>query len=502
MPVNTDIILQGTQNNPLQILMGYAQLGQLGQQQRAMSQQYNANVAQSEAIRGATGPDGQVDWGKALANLAADERGAYNAPQFNASVQQMRNAQLENTSKQYDIDTKQFDLAKKQNEWLRGGFGSFLNNPNATRQDVMKFAATGLKQGLITPDQLVTALQSAPEGGPELQQWLREGYVQALNGEAQLKALMPQTQIVNTGNSQQLLNIDPLTGAPTMAGSLQNTLSPESSSEMVRVTGPDGTDYLVPKGQLLGQGGQATGGFTGGGGNGRYPGNSGAAPGGIPGGFQASARPGQVASAEVAAKGGAERFNNLMADADGLRNTMAGYDNALAALDNLGSSGPGMSPVMTVKAGLEAFGLPVDADQNRNWQELHKYLENAANEAAKSAGYSGSDAGRAMFRGGQPSADTMNPAALKEAIQYVRAQAAGKLAKQQAAQRFADGNGGDLTKYSQFETRWNKAYNPDAMYMASLGDDEAAQYWKSLPAKKRQAVEKSYDQMAALGAFE
>ncbi|WP_315809459.1 hypothetical protein [Pseudomonas sp. C9-3] len=501
MPVNTDIILRGTQNNPLESLLGYAQLGQAGMQQRAMNQQYNANVAQSEAIRGATGQDGQVDWGKALSNLAADPRGAYNAPQFNASVQQMRNSQLENTSKQYDIDTKQFDLAKKQNDWLKSGFGAMLNNPNATRQDVIKYAAGGLHQGLVTPDQLMGALQSAPEGGPELQQWLRQNYVQSLQNEAQLKAIMPQTQVINTGSGQQVLNVDPITGAPTVAGSLQNTLGPEAAAEMVRVTGPDGTDYLVPKGQLLGQGGQAPGGFAGGGGNGRYPGNSGAPMGGMPGGFQASARPGQMASAEVAAKGGAERFNGLMADADGLRNTIAGYDNAMGALDRLGTSGPGMSPVMTVNAGLEAFGLPVDADQNKNWQELHKYLENAANEAAKSAGYSGSDAGRAMFRGGQPSADAMNPAALKEAIQYVRAQSAGKLAKQQAAQQFADGNGGDLTKYSQFETRWNKAYNPDAMYMASLGDAEAAQYWKSLPEAKRKAVEKSYDQMASLGAF-
>jgi hypothetical protein len=307
------------------------------------------------------------------------------------------------------------------------------------------------------------------------------------------EAMMPQTQIVNTGNSQQVLNIDPLTGAPRVAGTLQNSLSPEASAEMVRVTGADGTDYLVPKGQLLGQGGPSTGG----GGNGRYPGGAG----GMGGGFQASARPGQIASAEVAAKGGAERFNGLMADADGVRNTIAGYDNALTALESLGTSGPGLSPVMTVKAGLEAFGLPVDVDANKNWQELHKYLENAANDAAKSAGYAGSDAGRAMFRGGQPSADAMNPAALKEAIQYVRAQSAGKLAKQQAAQQFADQSGGDLTKYSQFETRWNKAYNPDAMYMASLGDEEVAQYWQSLPAKKQQAIEKSYDQMASLGAF-
>lgn len=493
MAIDPSIPLQagaGQTSNPLAMLTGAMALKGQTLQQNALDQQIRANQAASLAYQQATNPQtGQVDYNR-LTSLLANSDAAYNLPQIQASIAQQRNAQLENQQKQWD-------LAQKQVNWLKGGLGSLLNNPNATAQDVISFASTGIKQGFLTPEQAVEEMKSMPQDPAQLQGWIRNLYTQSLDSDAQLNAIRPQTQIVNTGGGQQILNVDPLTGRPTVAGNLQNTLSPESAAEMVQVTGADGTPYLVPKGQLLGQGASAMGG------NGRYPGTPGFNPdaGGVPGGVQSGPRPGQLAGAETASRGAAERFNTLMSDTEGTRNTIAGYDNALSALDNLGTSGPGIGSAMTVKAGLEAFGLTPAGDDTKDWQALHKYLENAANEGARSAGYNGSDAGRAMFRGGQPNADTMNPGALKEAIQYVRAQAAGKLAKQQAAQQFADSNGGDFTKYSQFETAWNKAYNPDAMYLSSLSDEDAAKYLKSLPANKLKSIEKSYDQMSALGAF-
>ncbi|MNN28161.1 hypothetical protein D3C81_1417200 [compost metagenome] len=202
------------------------------------------------------------------------------------------------------------------------------------------------------------------------------------------------------------------------------------------------------------------------------------------------------------AKGGAERFNALQTEAANVRNAVAGYDGALKALDALGTSGPGLDNAMMINGALEAFGLPVNADANANWQTLNKYLSNAGATAAAAAGYGGSDAGRALFGEGQPSAKKMTPQALREAILYVRAQQLGVLAKQGAATAWAEQNGNDYGKYSQFETKWNKAYNPDAMYMESLSDPAAqSRFYNSLSKEKRAALEKSYDAMAGLGAF-
>ncbi|NRC10864.1 hypothetical protein [Pseudomonas aeruginosa] len=156
---------------------------------------------------------------------------------------------------------------------------------------------------------------------------------------------------------------------------------------------------------------------------------------------------------------------------------------------------------MLISSTLESLGLPSDKDANANWQSLNKYLQNAGASAAAQAGYGGTDAGRAVFGEGQPSAKSMNPEALREAIQYVKAQNLGVLAKQGAAQRFIDQNGGDYTKYSQFETRWNKTYNPDAMFYMSLPPEQQTGYIKGLSADKRKKLAESIQKMDMLGAF-
>lgn len=470
----------GDQENALSNLLGIR--GQMIQQ-RAYQQLYDANVAQSSAIKQSIDPvTGQPDYNKAAAIMANDPRAAYNLPQFMGQV-------AEQKSKALQQQTQQFDLASKQVNWLKGGLGSMLNNPNTTPQDVMKFAANGINQGFLTPEQAANELSSMPQDPAQLQAWIRQHYIQSLNGEAQLQAVRPNTQILNTGGQQQVLNVDPITGMPTIAGAVANTMSPEAASTPTQVYNPrTGQMEVISRQQFA----NTLGGPTP---NGRYPGSPGT-------GYAAGPALGQQAGMEAAAKGGAERFNALQSDAGGVRNTVAGYDAALNALAQLGKSGPGVAPTMLITSTMESLGLPVNKDDNANWQALNKYLANAGAQAAASAGYGGSDAGRAIFGEGQPSAQKMNPEALQGAIQYVKAQNLGVLAKQSAAQNFIDQNGGDYTKYSQFENKWNKAYSPDAMYMNSLQDPQAqAKFYNSLPAAKQQALRKSYNEMAALGAF-
>lgn len=464
-------------------------------QQRAYDQDYEANVAQSEAIKNSIDPvTGQVDYNKAAAIMASDPRAARNLPTFMGQV-------AEQKSKALDQQQKELELAHKQSSYFGQTLAPFIGQRDLTQAKILPVIARARRLGLITEDQMMDAVSELPTDSAALHQHVKDMYLAFAPPEVQAGLIKPQTQVLNTGGAQQIVNIDPLTGRPSIAGSVQNTLSPEASAEMVEVIGPGGAKFLVPKGLIIGQGGMQQGGFIPGQqptGNGRYP--QGQVPGQV--GVQSGLAPGQAVGLETAARGGAERYNNLVNEAGTVRNTVQGYDSALHALDNLGTSGPGLDQTMLISSTLESLGLPVDKDANANWQALNKYLANAAGTAAASAGYGGSDAGRAMFGEGQPSAKKMNPQALRDAIQYVKAQNLGVIAKQSAAQNFIDQNGGDYTKYSQFETKWNKAYNPDAMHMASLPTPEQkAQFFRSLPESKQKALRKSYNEMDALGAF-
>ncbi|ELE6507036.1 TPA: hypothetical protein NIB27_005846 [Pseudomonas aeruginosa] len=491
MAIDPSIPLQasaGGAQNPLAMLSAAMQLRGANLNQSALNQQIQANQAASAAYQQATDPTtGQIDYNK-LTALLANSPAAYNLPQIQAQIAQQKNAQLESQS-------KQFELARKQVNWLKGGLGSLLNNPGVSGADVMKLAAGGIAQGFLTPEQAAEELRSMPSDPQQLQGWLRNLYVQSLDSDAQLQAIQPQFQTIDTGSAIGLVNTNPLAGGQQVgqvAASFQKGLSPETATTPTEIFNPQtGAPELVTRAQFAGMAGGAP--------SGRYPGTPGINP--MGGGVQAAPGIGQTAGAEVAARGAAERFNNLASDAGNVRNTVQGYDAALGALENLGRSGPAVDKTMLISSTLESLGLPSDKDANANWQSLNKYLQNAGASAAAQAGYGGTDAGRAVFGEGQPSAKSMNPEALREAIQYVKAQNLGVLAKQGAAQRFIDQNGGDYTKYSQFETRWNKTYNPDAMFYMSLPPEQQTGYIKGLSADKRKKLAESIQKMDMLGAF-
>lgn len=499
MAIDPNIALQagapnhsmGNAMNMLQAAMAFkgAQLNQ-----NALQQQITANQAASEAYKQATDPQtGRVDYNK-LTALLANSPAAYNLPQIQAQIATQQNQQLENQS-------KQFELAQKQVNWMKSGLAPMLNKQDLTSQDVLRFAATGIQHGLLTPEQVATELQSMPNDPGQLREWVKGHYIQSLNSEAQLQAIMPQIQMVNTGPAQAMVNTNPLAGGVgQVQASFQNGMAPGEAATPVQAYDPNtGAPVLITKGQFAGQAGTPQ---AGGMGDGRYPGGgstSGLGAGGI--GVQSGPAIGQQAGAEVMAKGGAERFNRLQEDASNVQTTVQGYDRALEALDALGKSGPAVDNMQHVSAILESIGMPVSADQNANWQSLKKYLANAASSAASAAGYSGSDARMSSFAAGQPDPTKMNPQALREAIQYVKAQQIGVLAKQSAAQAFLDSNGGDVSKFSTWETKWNKAYSPDAMYLRSLPEGERGQFYNSLPPAKQKALRESYNQMDSLGAW-
>lgn len=235
-----------------------------------------------------------------------------------------------------------------------------------------------------------------------------------------------------------------------------------------------------------------------------------AAPGGVApgrfGGYQAQGSmptPSLAPGAEKLAEGSADSFNALRGAAAATPTAIDGYNKAEQALLDGVTTGPGSTLGANIIGRLNTAGIPLMKGDATGYQSLQKFLSNANAQAASAGGYNGSDARFEAFSHGQPNTETMNPQALRYAIQYVRGQQAGVQAKYQAAQAFLNQNGSSTVNYPQFEAQWNRVYNPDVMMvraMQSPADQQA--YLTDLKKQgKLDGFLKSYQAMQSMGAF-
>jgi hypothetical protein len=105
-------------------------------------------------------------------------------------------------------------------------------------------------------------------------------------------------------------------------------------------------------------------------------------------------------------------------------------------------------------------------------------------------------------KAGQPNGD-MNGPALVQQIKYVKGLQQGVLDKSSAYQAYLSQNGGNTANIGQFETQFNKAFNPDVSYVRSLSNpaDQQAEIAKLKQTGKYQDWRNSYVEMKKLGAF-
>lgn len=221
------------------------------------------------------------------------------------------------------------------------------------------------------------------------------------------------------------------------------------------------------------------------------------APGGAP------VAPSLAPGANDLAEGSAKSFNDLRAQASSTPTAIDGYNRAEQALMQGITTGPGSTMGTNIIGRLNTAGIPLMKGDATGYQSLQKYLANANAQAAAASGYNGSDARFESFSHGQPSAENMNPQALRYAIQYVRGQQAGVQAKYQAAQSFLNANNNSTVNYPQFEAQWNRVYSPDVMMVRSMPNqvDQQAYMQQLKQQGKLNDFIKSYQAMQQMGAF-
>lgn len=457
MPLDPTIPLQIQQQpNPLQQIQQPIQTAQGLLALRQNQMQLGANQAISQAYSQSINPDGSIDFNK-LQGLAAQNGAGAFLPQFMQQIAQQRNSQLQ-------YDTGKLDLALKQQQSLRGMIGSLAVDPDMGKTDMSAKIAgqisDAVQSGLLPLDRGISEVQSIPTDPRAQAGWIQNHLINSLTGEAKLQALMPKTQVVNTGGQTQIVNTNPLTGQPSVAGTLNNTLTPGEAASRIQAVGPDGTPGTIPLGSTVPG---AAGGYSG-----RYPQGG---EGGQPNGFVASGLSPAAQSASTSqgatSNTAAQTLHDAAADAPMRVNLLENARDALSGIN----TGPGSDWRNQAKSFLnalapdtaKAIGYTGDV---QNYDEFKKILTNYASSVSGSLG-TGTDA-----RLNAAVTGNANPNISKLANEDILAKTIAA-EKMRAAQDYAFQNSGLTTdKFNQWQSQWNKSVDPQTFVFASMNPQQ------------------------------
>lgn len=204
----------------------------------------------------------------------------------------------------------------------------------------------------------------------------------------------------------------------------------------------------------------------------------------------------------------AKEYANQGLQLPGIKNSLDGLTKALDLVNSGIQTGPGSENKFELGGLLNTWHIPIGKDANTNYQLAYKYLSNANNQAMGAMGMSGSDARMDQFLHGNPNPETMNPQALKSAIEYVRGQQSGVVANYNAKTAWINAHSGNYTTLPQFNAAWGKAYNPNVMVLQQMNPAQGAEWLKANAPKGmtadqwRQQLAKKASEMAQLGAFQ
>lgn len=465
---------------------GLAQLGQTVDTARGLvglqsaSQQLGANQIISQAYQQATDPNtGQVDFGKLQAMATQGGAGAF-LPDFMAKIASQRNQQLA-------YDTGKIELALKQQTDLRNRIGSLMASPAYGKTDmtgdIINAMGQAIANGTLPVEQAQREAASIPKDAAGQAEWIKQHYLNSLDGVAKLQAMAPQGGVVNTGGQQFFTNRDPLTGKVQLVGGVTNTLSPgEAATEVPGVTS-EGTPYSITRGQRVAQlqGGGApsqpdyTGRFPGAEQGGAPPSASNGVPaGGMQTGLSPAAQSTQSAGASAQAQQSAtaaQQLHDSAADVPMRVNLLNQARDVLAGIN----TGPGTDWRNTAKSFANALGPDMAAKIGwtgdvKNYDEFKKILTNYASSVSGSLG-TGTDARLNAAVTGNANPNISKLANDDILVKTIAAE------KMRAAQDYAWQNSGNSPdKFNQWQSQWNKAIDPSAFAFVEMNPAQQKEF--------------------------
>ena len=242
--------------NPMQTLGQFQNLQVQGAQlqgQRLQNQQtqmaIGARTAMGPILQQSVGPDGQIDWNKAVVNMAQHPETAWMAGD-------VMNQALQRQLTQADVMGK--TLANAQTKM--GMIGTAVQSlaplgTNITKGDVAEKLSTAVGQGFPMSDAMayLQHIAAIPDGAPLLQHVKQMGLI-AQGAAKTIDTLSGSLAQVNQGGNTQTYHNVPYTGTATQVDANGPTGNPTPS-----VNTPDPNTFYKPQPQLDTHGKETTG---------------------------------------------------------------------------------------------------------------------------------------------------------------------------------------------------------------------------------------------------
>lgn len=447
-------------------------------------QHLQANQIFSDAYKQSTDPQtGETDYGKLQALVSQSPAAAF-LPEFMGKIASQRNQQVQ-------YDTGKLGLAIKQQEDVLNRIGSLRAMPGFGTDDMSTHIQNQLigavKAGTLPVDAAMREMDDlSKQKTPQDQaSWINNHFVRSLDAATRARAMMPQSQTVNTGGHQYMLNVDPLTGKPATVAIFNNELSPGEASTPTTGVTPEGTPYSMTREEFVRQS-KASGqpqqqGQLGYSGRMQSPpaANSSVPAGTLQTGLSPAVQAQQTAEATAIANQGVGQVTELSKSVAGAPMRINLLTQAQQILGNT-TTGPGTEWRNNAKSlinstpvlGDMARAAGLDPNNIKNYDEFNKIMTQYANGVSAGLG-GGTDARLNAALTGNP-----NPKISTLANQDILAKTIAA-EKMQMAQNYAFQNSGvPQSKFQQWQSQWNANVNPDAFVFTSMNPKQQQDFIK------------------------
>lgn len=441
---------------------------------RLTQQTLDMRAGLGQATAGAVDPTtGQVDNNKLLASVSQDPRTAWNFGDINAQTQA-------NSTATANANVANLNAALAHVKVANAAIASVSSDPRLGTVDMKKQITgaiadiVGNPSGALTAEKGVQQILQIPDDPVQQKLYVQQHANQNLALEGHIESILGAPQAISTGGNTNIVRTPAAGGAPMVAGTMQNTLSPSDAAS--QVAGPvdaAGRPTVMSKGAYAAASG-TPGAVSGGGGTAPAP--SGIGPGGT---LTTGLGPAEQAAASATGAGSGAALTQA-------RNNVAGSNTRIfqtqKALDLLAqtATGRGTETRNDVLGYLSAFPgvkslMPQSAiDSVHSYDELNKYLTQAASATAQQFGQ-GTDTKLATALSSNASTHINNLAA-KDVL---RANL-GLEKTQQAQMASFEASGLPEKDYSSFAAKWATNNDPRAFIADKLSDQERQAMIKSM----------------------
>lgn len=449
----------------------FAMAGQLAgvmnavQQNILLRKTMGAQQAIGQHVQDATDANGNFDPSAFMEGVQGDPNAAFGAQEAAEFAQQQRQAQLAQ---------QQAQLANAHAQWgvINESVGSLLQKPNVSAGDVTSSVGNLVALGVITPKVGAAELASMPQNPDELPTWLRGHLVRGMQAQQQIESMIGPQQLVDTGGQIAAVRTPTITDTSVPEGEthapIEKTMSPgEAASPVQTFDNETQQPKIITKGEFASEG---------------------SAP--------AGPALGQEAAANVTAAGAAQQGLAIAHQADEARDTKALLGNLTADLKSF-SAGPGAGEWKHILSGLQRLGISVNPNMVANQENFNKVATMLAQRQFAQLGGTGTDRQLGSAIESNPN-QALSNLGNQRIVAMLKGNADAILLKNQVWQKWLQ-NGHSPATYNQFQTEFNKAYDPRVFQFQYLSGAERKQLVSGMSAAEEAQFRNQYNSAVKRG---